>query len=463
MGMNPEKVLRKEEYVGKAYFIDLETSQIIGEGEGVFLVNQEKLFTHESSKEFGHYQRTVVVLEAGECCFMPEDIRERTLFGEMADSYSMSSFFYWPKTMGPLHFLGSFEVITIRTTGMQNGVAQTLGQKVATLTQKGEYKKLGKESFGNFNLDLRTMYSTSWGGENPHIDYYFQFIFTIQNHSLNWRDIFKVGWSFRLYWLLNFDYTDVEIKWLNLGGDLYYLPKVRVLKAFRSNVIEYQKYPHVDDDFHLQLFAKTSSFLFNLENKKEWGESSKVGLALSRITNHRYSRRDLSLESEAVNLIFALQAFLESLAQGTAKTLQKSSKGEIVEGIEKVLAQIESVKESLPLEVSQFYLKKPNEIYSLISRPTFQESVKKIFEELGISYAEYESLIKDIDQTRRQIVHSEGYNLEFLVNTLLSRGVVDIVADKNSTSMTFGHKEGGLDKLYTLTRRIALGFFKEMK
>lgn len=78
-----------------------------------------------------------------------------------------------------------------------------------------------------------------------------------------------------------------------------------------------------------------------------------------------------------------------------------------------MLDAIHSLRDAVPEEVAAFYVRSENEIYKLISRPTFMQSLEISLRKLDIDIEKYRPMLRAIDKARRQVVHSEGYNAEF--------------------------------------------------
>ena len=68
-------------------------------------------------------------------------------------------------------------------------------------------------------------------------------------------------------------------------------------------------------------------------------------------------------------------------------------------------------------------------------------------------------MLKSIDSARRQIVHSEGYSVEFLLN-LLTYTIIQMESD-NKLSRPGGiiRKDSDVDKLYQLLRLMTVRYF----
>jgi hypothetical protein len=159
------------------------------------------------------------------------------------------------------------------------------------------------------------------------------------------------------------------------------------------------------------------------------------------------------------SLIFALQSFAEAVAEREIRRQNRSAKQQTLHDIQKVLAAIKSIEPELADDVRDFYLRPENDIYKLIARPTFMQSLQIALAKFNIDIADYQPMLKSIDSARRQIVHSEGYSVEFLLN-LLTYTIIQMESD-NKLSRPGGiiRKDSDVDKLYQLLRLMTVRYF----
>ena len=88
-----------------------------------------------------------------------------------------------------------------------------------------------------------------------------------------------------------------------------------------------------------------------------------------------------------------------------------------------------------------------------------KEVIASSYGQFDIDIADYQPMLKSIDSARRQIVHSEGYSVEFLLN-LLTYTIVQMEAgNKLSRSDSIIRKDSDVDKLYQLLRRMTMRYF----
>ena len=88
-----------------------------------------------------------------------------------------------------------------------------------------------------------------------------------------------------------------------------------------------------------------------------------------------------------------------------------------------------------------------------------KEVIASGYGQFDIDTADYQPMLKSIDSARRQIVHSEGYSGEFLLN-LLTYTIVQMESD-NKLSRPGGiiRKDSDVDKLYQLLRLMTVRYF----
>ena len=86
-------------------------------------------------------------------------------------------------------------------------------------------------------------------------------------------------------------------------------------------------------------------------------------------------------------------------------------------GIEKVLAQIEAIKDELPDNVCEFYLEQSvNKVQEFVTQLTFMQSVHVALDKSNIDEKEYSPVIKGISTARQRIVHSQGYGGQLFID-----------------------------------------------
>ena len=157
------------------------------------------------------------------------------------------------------------------------------------------------------------------------------------------------------------------------------------------------------------------------------------------------------------NLIFALQSFAEGIAENELKKQHRKSKNEIIKSIEKAI-QLIQLSDDIYDNVKKFYNKPTNTVYHLLTRPTFNQSLNIALEKLGIRIENHKTMLKVIQKARQQVVHSEGYDVEFLLSILTST-VSQIEIGEKDPKTKFVRIDGQLEKLYILLREMIIRYF----
>lgn len=71
-------------------------------------------------------------------------------------------------------------------------------------------------------------------------------------------------------------------------------------------------------------------------------------------------------------------------------------------------------------------------------------------------------MLRAIDKARRQVVHSEGYSVEFLLNLLARSTIKTRVGDDGLVqSMIVKQRVSEIEKLYALLRKMVRSYFNQ--
>src|SRR5690606_32680518 len=98
----------------------------------------------------------------------------------------------------------------------------------------------------------------------------------------------------------------------------------------------------------------------------------------------------------------------------------------------------------------------------LLARPTFMRSLEVSLAKLQIDIKQYQQMLRSIDKARRQVVHSEGYNAEFLLNLLAHSTVKTRVGDDGlARSVIVKQKTSEIGKLYALLKKMVRNYFDQ--
>lgn len=457
------RLFRQSSYLGKAYLVSVADGTIVATGEGQFDTATRKLHVHFDIPNIGEHGEVMAVLQTNTGYFSPLHIYSHTVipFGHNTRIHSMDTFLHWPLSK-PVNYVleafPNFDIFVKTGYAEEKQVMDKDGKKVV-VTKRAERQELASAEYDRFTIKAFSTFGTSFDRSRaddiikvlPRLGFT---IGTNDDSGFTIRDVYKLIQSFQLYWINSHDFEDGEITAIRLGEIQCFIPTYQ-LKAFASNVTQYKEYVAVDDPLEVEYLAKLVHFQLNPQNKKNLSSASKVGLALSRVSAWRFKERHCTIDYQVIDLVFALQSLCEDIADDTIKQANNKSKTETQAGIKKVLQKIEEIKEDLPDNVRNFYLQDPKSIYGFITRPTFMESVNVTFEKLGIDISEHQPVIKEIDKARRQIVHSEKYDGEFLFE-LFTHGTTTVEKDEKGRvkSMAFGIKTGSVDKLYELLKKI---------
>jgi hypothetical protein len=218
--------------------------------------------------------------------------------------------------------------------------------------------------------------------------------------------------------------------------------------------------PRVSKNMRAEQLAKMTHFFLNPRKKKTLAASSKVGLAFVRVIDYRYGVKNAMLDMDIASLIFALQSLAEGVAETDIRRQNKATAKQTKQGIQEVLESIKQIEDALPVSVANFYLRPKAAIYSLVARPTFMTSLETALSGLNIDIMPYRSMLKNIDKARRQVVHSEGYDADFLLNLLAHSTVKTKIGNDGLVHSTLvSAKVSEMDKLYLLLKRMIRGYF----
>jgi hypothetical protein len=160
------------------------------------------------------------------------------------------------------------------------------------------------------------------------------------------------------------------------------------------------------------------------------------------------------------NGIWLVKTDSNGVAETDIRRQNKATAKQTKQGIQEVLESIKQIEDALPVSVANFYLRPKAAIYSLVARPTFMTSLETALSGLNIDIMPYRSMLKNIDKARRQVVHSEGYDADFLLNILAHSTVKTKIGNDGLVHSTLvSAKVSEMDKLYLLLKRMIRGYF----
>lgn len=398
--------------------------------------------------------------------------KQTLLGGEVRDvSYDIRAYLHWSISRGItfiLHAAAPSISITIHAQHIPdsiNSIVNTAGT-YERLTKFALSKKLESATYKSVDVNNFAGYSIRRHSErardksDARLATLLKYQFECRDKPLTFVDLGKILLAFKLYWICYFDHIDCQIDSIKLGDDIsLYLAKNN-LYAMDSSASEYRAILQINRELHSKNLAKMTYYFLNPKRNKRLGATSKLGLAFARITDYRFSESSEVFFMDVTSLIFALQSFAEAVAEREFKRINKHNKQANCESIQKVIAAIKAIEAEITSDVRDFYLRSEAEIYALMTRPTFMKSLKIALDKLGIDISDYKSLLKSINSARRQVVHSEGYDVEFLLSLL-----TDTATQGNLRGKDAGYhpriirKNSEINELYKLLRLMIKRFF----
>ena len=468
-----QKQLHKRTYVGKVSCLDVKSQKLIAEGYGYIDISSLKLVASITSTVSGSF-KLLIIIETTDGYISPFVIYNKTLFSgiPLDVSYSIRAYILWPINSNialPLDLFSSICIIiqaqhtpdNIHTRVYSKGVSELLTRKaISTELCSSNYRQ-------NIIVNAVSGYSinrlTDKMRDNFHsqLDTYINYRFVSVDRPFSFNNLGEILLAFKLYWLSNFDTTDCAIKSIQLGDSVSLHLADKYLRATSVNVSSYRSVLQISHQLYIDNLAKMSYFFLNPRRDKKLGSSSKIGLAFSRLIDFRFRDESDMLYMNITSLIFALQSLAEGIVEREIRKMNRKTKEQTNEGIRQTLAAIESIKERLPDDVYKFYMRPEKEVYALITRPTFIKSLEISLVKLDIDISEYRSMLKSMDIARRQFVHSEGYNVDFLLSLLTSTVTQLEVGEKNAYTPILIKEDSELSKLYELLRRMVSQYFEK--
>lgn len=454
---------KRSEYFGAAYLLSTEDGQIIATGQGSFDTATMLMKAAFQANSMGQYSKLLLILQTSDGYFSPLALFGTSFlpFGTHNMNHKMDMCLHWKNDKAVEHILNEFSgiyiVIKAKHDRIETARVQSEDKKETTesVIIKGVRKELASSGYKTIKVAAHATYGTRFTHDSVDneatMTKRLRFSVTQKDKSFTFKDLYITLRAFKSYWASNHDLVDCEITRIVLDDDIDLIISSNMLSAHAKNVTEYKAAISIYDDLKLQNLAKLLHFYYNPESSKELSSSSKVGLAFGRLVGRRYGDRENLLDYEVIDLVFALQSIAESVAEKEVKIENKTSKKETLAGIDKVMEAIKSVEPDLPDNVKQFYMKDNDAIYAAIARPPFNRALEIAAERLDVDLTDYKDVLDDIEKARRQVVHSEGYDSQFLIN-LLTRGTVkeEKSDDGKTISTAYGIKKGSLDHLYDL-------------
>lgn len=465
--------LTKNSYIGEVFYLDSSTGKIVAQGHGHLDISKLKLKASMSVVKPGSFKSILVVIKTPDGYIAPFASYKQTLLsGEVRDvSYDIRAYLHWSISRGItfiLHAAAPSISITIHAQHIPDSihsVVNTAGT-YERLTKFALSKKLESATYKSVDVNNFAGYSIRRHSErardksDARLATLLKYQFECRDKPLTFVDLGKILLAFKLYWICYFDHIDCQIDSIKLGDDIsLYLAKNH-LYAMDSGASEYRAILQINRELHSKNLAKMTYYFLNPKRNKRLGATSKLGLAFARITDYRFSENSEVFFMDVTSLIFALQSFAEAIAEREFKQINKHNKQANCESIQKVIAAIKAIEKEITSDVRDFYLRSEAEIYALMTRPTFMKSLKIALDKLGIDISNYKSLLKSINSARRQVVHSEGYDVEFLLSLLTDTATQGNLRGKDADSHPkIIRKNSEINELYKLLRLMIKRFF----
>lgn len=464
---------RNNLYIGEAFYLDAESKEIIASGYGQFDTTTSELTASMTFLASGKFNKVLIIIKSRNDYIAPFVFYNKTLIQGAPENitYNIRAYLHWQSTEAdsltmPLRKYSSAHITTLAqhapdNLGFQSHAAgmssQFIKRAVSTKLDSSIHQDVRASIFAGYATKIN---SSQVRGEPPiHLESQLRYSFTCQKYSFSFNNLGNILLAFQLYWISFFDSTDCTIDSIQLGDDVCLYLANPHLYALSTSLPSYRSIPHIQSHMHADNLTKIAYFFLNPGHHKKLGSSSKIGLAFSRLIDYRFRTSSNAVHMNITSLIFALQSFAEAIAEREIRRQNRSTKQQTIHSIQKVLAAIKSIKPELADDVRDFYLRPEKDIYELIARPTFMQSLQIALTKFNIDIANYQPMLKSIDSARRQIVHSEGYSVEFLLN-LLTYTIVQMEAG-NKLSRPGGiiRKDSDVDKLYQLLRLMTVRYF----
>lgn len=460
---------RNNLYIGEAFYLDAESKEIIASGYGQFDTITSELTASMTFLASGKFDKVLIIIKSRNDCIAPFVFYNKTLIQGAPENitYNIRAYLHWQPTEAdsltmPLRKYSSAHITILAqhapdNLGFQSHAAGMSGQlikrAVSTKLDSSIHRGVRASIFAGYATKIN---SSQVRDEPPiQLESQLRYSFTCQKYPFSFNNLGNILLAFQLYWISFFDSTDCTIDSIRLGdGVRLYLANPH-LYALSTSLPS----PRIQSQMHADNLTKMAYFFLNPDHHKKLGSSSKIGLAFSRLIDYRFRTSSNAVHMNITSLIFALQSFAEAVAEREVRRQNRSTKQQTIHSIQKVLAAIKSIKPELADDVRDFYLRPEKDIYKLIARPTFMQSLQIALAKFNIDIASYQPMLKSIDSARRQIVHSEGYSVEFLLNLLTYTIVQMESGNKLSRPGGIIRKDSDVDKLYQLLRLMTMRYF----
>lgn len=464
---------RNAVYVGEAFYLDAESKEIVASGYGQFDTATSKLTASVTFLASGKFDKLLIIIKSRNDYITSFIFYNKTLIRGAPENigYSIRAHLHWRSAKAdgltlPLckYPTACVTILAQHAPGILDIQAHAEGTS-SRLVKRAISTKLESSVYSGVSAEILAGYTTKINSsqvrQEPAIqlDSQLRYIFTCREHPFSFNSLGNILLAFQLYWISFFDSTDCTIDSIQLGDSICLCLANPNLYALSTSSPSYRSIPRLQTEMHASSLAKMAGFFLNPHRDKKLGPTSKIGLAFSRLIDYRFRDNSNAVHMNITSLIFALQSFAEAVAEREIRRQNRSAKQQTLQSVRKVLAAIKSIESDLADDVRDFYLRPENDIYKLLARPTFMQSLQIALNKFEIDIADYQPMLKSIDDARRQIVHSEGYSVEFLLN-LLTYTIVQMETGNNLPRPDDIIREGSdADKLYQLLRQMTLRYF----
>lgn len=453
----------KQNYVGIVHIYDLKSKKVLLQGGGHFDVENRKLDILFDCDEVYKDVEWVPILQTEQGYFCPAQSQKGHLVGSGVFTYDhrkkfgMSSFFHWKAEKGIDHITTSFDTATIEVAGQSGNSPLTKFSdtwQTAEMTTKGEYKDIEEYKVGDLAVKVRATYTSG----RKSVEQRVRFITTSTKKIFTRTDWAPLANAFRLYWLFQHDRTNCNTLIFCLGDDLDLVTDIMQLSAYDDNTEIVADALRVESSMNIQLLADTVDFFMNQAKTKGHGG---IEFGFYRLLGYRFGTGTKRIGDDLLDLVFALDGFCADTNKSAQRKLTRPEKEAVRASIQKVLENIEEIKDALDARVYEFYNKPTDKIYESITRKPYRESVQQCFETLGMNYDEHEEVIIAVDKIRQLFVHGKGYETDDLAKKIYTHGTTTIneSADSGEMQIIFGQATGLSDRYYKMVRQLFKSYF----
>ena len=479
LSMTPVDNLQNKSYLGEIILLDVPTKKIVARGYGQFDPVRAKISASVVALASGHFKKILIILRSNEIYITPFTLYGKVFVEDVAIdiAYDLNAFLHWKHddNLSIIHNLTvplrkfNFISVIIKAQYTPDGVETTIYSEgiAAKLTRRAVTAKIDSAEYRDAVVNISTGYTIKRHSQNirdnfhTQLESYIRYRFSCSNTVLRFSDAGKILLAFKLYWISHFDMIDCHISSILIGDNVVLQLVNNDLHSLSITDERYRSIINIRQPIHAHSLAKMTYFFLNPHGIKRLGSSSKIGLAFLRIIDFRFQADSLAFYMNLANLIFSLQSLAEGIAEREIHKSHRLTKQQTMDDIHKVLAVVRTLSPDISTEVRNFYLRSERDIYTLIARPTFMQSLTVAFEKLEIDIASYASMLKSIDKARRQIVHSEGYSVEFLLS-ILTDTAMQLSANEKGNQRLVVKEDGEVTQLYELLRLMTIRYFDKV-